>query len=41
MCSVIQLVITVVNRCISVEFQMSKPEIQYGEDLSISAVSIK
>lgn len=41
MCSVTQLVVTVVNRCISVEFQTSEAEIQCRENSFISAASIK
>lgn len=41
MCSVTQLVVTVVNRCISVKFQASEAEVQCRENSSISAASIK
>lgn len=40
-CSVIQPVVALVIRCISVEFQMSKPEIRYRENLDISVVLMK
>lgn len=41
MCSVPQLVVTVVDRCISVEFQMNEAETQCRENSFISAASIK